>query len=94
MLTVEVIVVNDSSPHGTGDAGWEQYFRRKIKYKGKGVRALKLLFLQSLGNHPEIPSNLHINGIISSVPWYGHHEYGIMWDTSVLPIALEPKLQI
>jgi hypothetical protein len=53
------------------------------------VQAIKLLFLQSPGNHPEIPSDLYINGVISSVPWHGHHEYGIMWDTSVLPVALE-----
>ena len=89
MPTVEAIVVNDSPTRGAGDAGWEQYFRRKIKYKGEGVRALKLLFLQSPGNHQEIPSNLYMNGVISSVPWHGHHEYGIMWDTSVLLIALE-----
>jgi hypothetical protein len=39
MLTVEVIIINDSSTRSAGDAGWEQYFGQKIKYKGKGVRA-------------------------------------------------------
>ena len=30
-----------------------------------------------------------MNGIVSSVPWRGCQEYGITWDTSVLPTALE-----
>ena len=34
-------VVNDSSIPGPNDIGWEQFFGRKIKYKGEGVRALK-----------------------------------------------------
>ena len=42
-------VVNDSSIPGPNDIGWEQFFGRKIKYKGEGVRALKSLFLQSPG---------------------------------------------
>ena len=42
MLTVEAIIVNDSPTHGAGDAGWEQYFGRKIKYKGKGVHPIYL----------------------------------------------------
>ena len=53
------------------------------------VRALKLLFLQSLGKHPEIPSDLCMNGIILCIPWHDHQEYGIIWDTSVLPMPLE-----
>ena len=53
MPSVEAIVGNDSPTRGAGDAGWEQYFRQKIKYKGEGVRALKLLFLQSPGTQPE-----------------------------------------
>jgi hypothetical protein len=88
MLTVEVIIINDSSTRSAGDAGWEQYFGQKIKYKGKIVRALKDFSLKSLGKHLEIPSNLYMNGLISSVPWLGHQEYRIVWDTSVLPIAL------
>ena len=48
-----------------------------------------MLFLQSLGNHPEVPNDLYMNGIISSVPWRSHQEYGITWDTSVLPTVLE-----
>mgnify|MGYP006168139203 CR=1 FL=1 len=48
-----------------------------------------MLFLQSPGNHPEVPNDLYMNGVISSVPWHGHQEYGITWDTSVLPTALE-----
>ena len=53
MPTVEAIVINDSPTHGAGDAGWEQYFRWKIKYNGEDVRASKLLFLQYPGKHPE-----------------------------------------
>ncbi len=30
-----------------------------------------------------------MNGVVSSVPWHGHQEYGLVWDTSVLPITLE-----
>ena len=30
-----------------------------------------------------------MNGIVSSVPWHSRQEYGITWDTSVLPTALE-----
>mgnify|MGYP006184554199 CR=1 FL=1 len=88
-LLHKAIITNASPTQGTGNAGWEQYFGCKIKYKGKGVQALKVLFLQSPGNHPEVPNDLYMNGIISSVPWHGHQEYGITWDTSVLPTALE-----
>ena len=59
------------------------------KVQGEGVLSLKLLFLQSLEKHPEIPSDLCMNGIILSFPWHYHQEYGIIWDTSVLPIPLE-----
>ena len=87
--TVEAIVVNDSSTCGAGDTGWEQYFRQKIKYKGKDVCALNILFLQSPGQHPEIPSNLYMNEVITSVPWHDCQEYGIVWDYTALPIALD-----
>jgi hypothetical protein len=30
-----------------------------------------------------------MNGVILSVPWRDHQEYGIIWDTSVLPMPLE-----
>ena len=30
-----------------------------------------------------------MNGIVSSVPWCCHQKYGITWDTSALPTALE-----
>lgn len=56
-------VVNDSSIPGPNDIGWEQFFGRKIKYKGEGVRALKSLFLQSPGQHPNIPNDLYMNGL-------------------------------
>ncbi len=88
-LTNEAIIANASPTLGAGDVGWEQFFGCKIKYKGEGVQALKLLFLQSPGKHPEIPSDLCMNGIILSVPWRDRQEYGIIWDTSVLPMPLE-----
>ena len=88
-LLHKAIITNASPSQGTGNAGWEQYFGHKIKYKGKGVQALKVLFLQSPGNHPEVPDDLYMNGVVSSVPWRGRQEYGITWDTSVLPTALE-----
>ena len=43
--------------------------------------SLEGLFLQSQGYHPEVPKNLYMNGIVSSVPWHGCQEYGITWDT-------------
>ncbi|KAL3800369.1 hypothetical protein HJC23_003665 [Cyclotella cryptica] len=97
MPTVEAIIINDSSAlvandssnRGPNDAGWEQYFGRKIKYKGEGVRALKSLFLQSPGQHPDIPSDLYMNGVVMSVPWRSQQEYGIMWDYSALSVALD-----
>ena len=30
-----------------------------------------------------------MNGVVSSVPWRGRQECGLVWDTSVLPITLE-----
>ena len=30
-----------------------------------------------------------MNGVISFVPWRDRQEYGIIWDTSVLPMPLE-----
>jgi hypothetical protein len=75
MSSVEAIVVdesstrivNDSSIPGPNDIGWEQFFGRKIKYKGEGVRALKSFFLQSPGQHPDIPNDLYMNGVVTSV---------------------------
>ncbi len=87
--TNEAIIANASPTRDAGDVGWEQFFGRKIKFKGEGVRALKLLFLQSPEKHPEISSDLYMNGVILFVPWHDRHEYGIIWDTSVLPMPLE-----
>ena len=95
--TVEAIVVNksteqlanDSSNRVSRDPGWEQFFGRKIKFKGEGVRAPKSLFLQSPGEHPEIPDNLYMNGIITAVPWRGQQEYALLWDYTVLPVPLD-----
>ena len=84
--TVEAIVVNesteqlanDSSNRVSRDPGWEQFFGRKIKFKGEGVRAQKSLFLQSPGQHPDIPDGLYMNGVITAVPWHGQQEYAIL----------------
>jgi hypothetical protein len=65
----EAIITNGSPTQGASNAGWEQYFACKIKYKGKGEEALKGLFLQSLTNHPEIPINLYI--MVSSLLFHG-----------------------
>jgi hypothetical protein len=82
-------VVNDSSIPGPNDVGWKQFFGRKIKYKGEGVRALKSLFLQSPGQHPNIPNDLYMNGVVTSVPWRGQQEYAITWDYTALPVVLD-----
>ena len=50
---------------------------------------LKSLFLISPSSHPEIHKDLYMNGVVSSFPWRGRQEYGLMWDMSVLPIMLE-----
>ena len=50
---------------------------------------MKSLFLLSPSSHPEIHKDLYINGVILSIPWRGHQEYELVWDTSVLPIMLE-----
>ena len=50
---------------------------------------MKSLFLASPSSHPEIHEDLYMNGVVSSVPWRGHQEYRLVWDTSVLPIMLE-----
>ena len=95
--TVEAIVVNesseqlyrDSSNHVPHDPGWVQFFGRKIKFKGEGVRALKSLFLQTPGQHPDIPEGLYMNGVINAVPWRGQQEYAILWDYTALPVSLD-----
>ncbi len=33
-----------------------------------------------------------MNDVILSVPWHDHQEYGIIWDTSVLPMPLEKSV--
>ena len=50
---------------------------------------MKSLFLVSPSSHPEIHEDLYMNGVVSSDPWHGRQEYGLVWDTSVLPITLE-----
>ena len=85
----QATIVNAYPTQVADDIGWEQYFSHKIKYKGEGIQALKSLFLSSPSNHPEIPLDLYMNGVMSPIPWCGHQEYGLVWDTSVLPITLE-----
>ena len=50
---------------------------------------MKSLFPSSPSNHPKIPLDLYMNRVVSSIPWRGCQEYGLMWDTSVLPTTLE-----
>ena len=50
---------------------------------------MKSLFLLPPSNHPEIPIDLYMNAVMSYLPWHGHQEYGLMWDTSVLPTTLK-----
>lgn len=50
---------------------------------------MKGLFLLTLTNHPEIPNDLYMDGIVSSVPCHGHQEYTLTRDSSVLPTTLE-----
>lgn len=55
------------------------------------IRVLKGLFLVFSSCHADVPLNLYMNRLIVYVPWQGWQVYKLLWETLILPIALEKR---